>query len=104
MSVSDKYKKLSDYELYIKLKNELLPMQKDYLKFQKKQLNELLRIIEKGKLKFEKGLMSEFKYAGFKRETKEIMKDIKLDIEHYESEIKNVDNYVKFHDNYQKHD
>ena len=48
--------------------------------------------------------MSEFKYAGFKRETKEIMKDIKLDIEHYESEIKNVDNYVKFHDKYQKHD
>ena len=36
MSVSDKYKKLSDYELYIKLKNELLPMQKDYLKFKKK--------------------------------------------------------------------
>ena len=32
MSVSDKYEKLSDYELYIKLKNELLPKQKDYLK------------------------------------------------------------------------
>ena len=84
---------LPDRDLY-KLLKKKLPSQKKQMKIYKSQLGRVIDIIEEGRQEFKQGIMTEFEYAGFLRESKKLLSDIKLDISKFKEHIDIVEDFI----------
>ena len=84
---------LPDRDLY-KLLKKKLPSQKRQMKVYKSQLGRVIDIIEEGRQEFKQGIMTEFEYAGFLRESKKLLSDIKLDISKFKEHIDIVEDFI----------
>lgn len=84
---------LSERDLY-KLLKKKLPSQKKQMKVYKSQLDRVINIIEEGRQEFNQGIMSEFEYAGFLRESKKLLCDIKKDIFDFKEHIDVVEDFI----------
>lgn len=84
---------LSERDLY-KLLKKKLPSQKKQMKVYKSQLDRVINIIEEGRQEFNQGIMSEFEYAGFLRESKKLLRDIKKDIFDFKEHIDVVEDFI----------
>ncbi len=84
---------LPDRDLY-KLLKKKLPSQKKQMKVYKSQLGRVIDIIEEGRQEFKQGIMTEFEYAGFLRESKKLLSDIKLDISKFKEHIDIVEDFI----------
>ena len=84
---------LPDSDLY-KLLKKKLPSQKKQMKVYKSQLGRVIDIIEEGRQEFKQGIMTEFEYAGFLRESKKLLSDIKIDISKFKEHIDIVEDFI----------
>ena len=84
---------LSSRDLY-KLLKKKLPSQKKQMKVYKSQLGRVIDIIEEGRQEFKQGIMTEFEYAGFLRESKKLLSDIKIDISKFKEHIDIVEDFI----------
>jgi len=84
---------LPDRDLY-KLLKKKLPSQKKQMKVYKSQLGRVIDIIEEGRQEFKQGIMTEFEYAGFLRESKKLLSDIKIDISKFKEHIDIVEDFI----------
>ena len=84
---------LSEGDLY-KLLKKKLPSQKKQMKVYKNQLDQVINIIEEGRQEFKQGIMTEFEYAGFLRESKKLLSDIKIDISKFKEHIDIVEDFI----------
>ena len=84
---------LPDRDLY-KLLKKKLPSQKKQMKVYKSQLGRVIDIIEEGRQEFKQGIMTEFEYAGFLRESKKLLSDIKKDISEFKEHIDIVEDFI----------
>ena len=86
-----------DNDFYKKVKKKL-PSQKKQMKTYERQLNQILNIIEEGREEFKNGIMTEFEYAGFLRDSKKLMYDIKIDIKAFKDHIDIIEDFIYLYD------
>ena len=84
---------IEDKELY-KRATKKLPGQKEQLDKFRNQLKQITDIIEEGKEEFRQGIMTEFEFAGFMRESKELVNDLKEVIKNYSSHIDTTEDFI----------
>ena len=94
--------KIEDKELY-KRATTKLPGQKQQLNVFRDQLKQITDIIEEGKEEFRQGIMTEFEYAGFMRESKELMQEIKKDVQNYKDHIDTMEDFVYLYEEYNEY-
>ena len=95
----NKFFKKSDKDLYETVKKKL-PSQKEQMKVYQKHLDEILKIIEEGKEEYKHGIMTEFEYAAFIRDSKKLMYDIKEDIKAFKEHINIIEDFIYLYEEY----
>ena len=93
---------IEDKELY-KRATTKLPGQKKQLDVFRDQLKQITDIIEEGKEEFRQGIMTEFEYAGFMRESNELMQEIKKDVQNYKDHIHTMEDFVYLYEEYNEY-
>ena len=93
---------IEDKELY-KRATTKLPGQKQQLGIFRDQLKQITDIIEEGKKEFRQGRTSEFEFAGFLRESKDLMQDIKKKVEYYKTHIETMEDFVYLYEEHNEH-
>ena len=93
---------IEDKELY-KRATTKLPGQKKQLDVFRDQLKQITDIIQEGKEEFRQGFMTEFEYAGFMRESKELMQEIKKDVQNYKDHIDTMEDFVYLYEEYNEY-
>ena len=84
---------IKDKELYKKVKKKL-PHQKKVLDKFKNMLKEAEIIIAEGKEEYRQGITTEFEFAGFIRESKELVNNLKEVIKNYSSHIDTTEDFI----------
>ena len=93
---------IEDKELY-KRATTKLPGQKEQLDKFRNQLKQITDIIEEGKEELRQGIMTEFEFAGFMRDSKELMQEIKKDIQNYKDHIDTMEDFVYLYEEYNEY-
>ena len=88
---------IKDKELYKKVKKKL-PHQKKVLDKFKNMLKEAEIIIAEGKEEYRQGITTEFEFAGFIRESKELVNNLKEVIKNYSSHIDTTEDFIYLYD------
>ena len=84
---------IEDKELYKNVKKKL-PHQKKVLDKFKNMLKEAEIVIAEGKEEYRQGITTEFEFAGFMRESKELVNDLKEVIKNYSSHIDTTEDFI----------
>jgi len=85
--------KIEDKQLYKNVKKKL-PHQKKVLDKFKNMLKEAEIVIAEGKEEYWQGITTEFEFAGFMRESKELVNDLKEVIKNYSSHIDTTEDFI----------
>ena len=93
---------IEDKQLYKNVKNKL-PHQKKVLDKFKNMLKEAEIAIAEGKEEYRQGITTEFEFAGFMRESKELMQEIKKDIEYYKNHVDTMEDFVYLYEEYNEY-
>ena len=93
---------IKDKELYKNVKKKL-PHQKKALDKFKNMLKEAEIVIAEGKEEYRQGITTEFEFAGFMRESKELMQEIKKDIQYYKSHIDTMEDFVYLYEEFNEY-
>ena len=84
---------MRNINLYKDVKKKL-PHQKKQLDKFKNLLNEAEIAIAEGREEYRKGIMTEFEFAGFMRESKELVRDLKEFIKNFSSRIDMNEDFI----------
>ena len=84
---------IEDKQLYKNLKKKL-PHQKKVLDKFKNMLKEAEIVIAEGKEEHRQGITTEFEFAGFMRESKGLVNDLKEVIKNYSSHIDTTEDFI----------
>ena len=84
---------IEDKKLYENVKKKL-PHQKKVLDRFKNMLKEAEMVIAEGKEEYRQGITTEFEFAGFMRESKELINDLKEVIKNYSSHIDTTEDFI----------
>ena len=85
--------KIEDKQLYKNVKKKLRHQKKVVDKF-KNMLKEAEIVIAEGKEEYRQGITTEFEFAGFMRESKELVNDLKEVIKNYSSHIDTTEDFI----------
>ena len=94
--------KIEDKQLYKNVKKKL-PHQKKVLDKFKNMLQEAEIVIAEGKEEYSQGITTEFEFAGFMRESKELMQEINKDIQNYKDHIDTMEDFVYLYEEYNEY-
>ena len=89
---------IEDKHLYKNVKKKL-PHQKKVLDKFKNMLKEAEIVIAEGKEEYRQGITTEFEFAGFMRESKELVNDLKEVIKNYSSHIDTTEDFIYLYEN-----
>ena len=84
---------MRNINLYKDVKKKLSHQKKQLDKF-KNLLNEAEIAIAEGREEYRKGIMTEFEFAGFMRESKELVRDLKEYIKNFSSRIDMNEDFI----------
>ena len=92
---------MKNINLYKNVKKKL-PHQKKQLDKFKNLLNEAEIAIAEGREEYRKGIMTEFEFAGFMRESKELVQDLKEFIKNFSSRIEMSEDFIYLYEESEK--